>query len=406
LRAAAASLVALSLLTPAARAALGPLYGGELSVSVPAIPERLEPATPDDASHRLALGLVHETLVRIDEAGHLAAGLARPSALASGREWVLELDPEARFHDDAKVHAEDAARSVRRFLDGGSAAALVLRDALVPDGLATPEPGSLVLRFREPAPEGPRALAAAAAAVTGAAGAGAGPFVPTLTVPGRRIALTAFASHVRGRPFLDRITLVAEPDPARRAADVAAGRVSLALGAGPPEAARAPFQRLILAIDSERSPCDRRAVRDAVVAAAAAAGLGALGDGDRAFASGPPVRQAIGALRLVVASDVPPAASQRLAAVLEAAGAQPEVAVLAPSRAWQEPAALRLVLATPEVRDAAVEARQEALLAAGRADGVLTLARLPLRVARGPQVEGVQVAADTRLDLEGAWLRP
>jgi len=402
-----AALAAVALLPSLARAALGPIYGGELTLSVPDLPARLEPAPPDDASHRLALGLVHETLLRIDEAGRLGPGLARASAAASGLEWRLDLEPDVRFHDDAPVTAEDALRSIRRFLDAGSPAAAVLRESLAPDGVAVLGSGSLVLRFREPAAGGPRALASLAAAVTSPSGAAAGPFLPTLAVPGQRLALTAFAGHVRGRPYLDRVTLVAQPDPARRASDAAGGRVAIALDSGPDPGLTAPAQRLLLAIDATRPPCDRADVRAAIAHAAATADLVSFAGGTALASAGPaPPAAAIGPLRLVVAADVPPAASQRLAAVLEAAGARPAVVVLAPREARSAPAPLRLFLDAPEVRDATVETRQASVLSGGREDGLLPLLRLPLRVASDPRVRGLVVAADTRLELADAWLAP
>ena len=74
-----------------------------------------------------------------------------------------------------------------------------------------------------------------AAAITSARGAGAGPFVPTTASPIRgRAAFVPFGGHVRGRPFLDGLTLRAA-DSARRSGrrhprgrDRAAGGVAAA----------------------------------------------------------------------------------------------------------------------------------------------------------------------------------
>lgn len=401
-----AALLAL-LAVPLAHAALGPLYGGELTVSVPALPQSLEPGRPEDASHRLALGLVHETLLRLDAAGRLAPGLARGyEGAASAREWRLELDAEARFHDDAPLTPDDALRSIRRFLDAETPAARVLRDLLSPDGVSAPDAHHVVLRFREALPEGPRALASPAAAVTSATGAGAGPFLPTLTVPGQRLALTAFAGHVQGRPYLDRLTLVPQADAARRAADLAAGRVQIALDAGlaSPEA---PSARLLLLLATDVPPCNRADVRAALTAAAASADLAAFAGGTPLLAAAPaPARSPLGELRLTVASDVPPAASQRLAAVLESAGARLAVDVRPPRDARRAASPLRLILQAPEVRDPTVEARDLALLSGGSEGSLVPLLQLPQLVAAGPRARGVRVAPDSRVALEDAWLLP
>lgn len=393
---------------PLAHGALGPIYGGELTVSVPVLPQSLEPARPEDASHRLALGLVHETLVRLDEGGRIEPRLARAcESAASAREWRLDLEIDVRFHDDAPLTSDDALRSIRRFLDGESAAALVLRDSLAPDGVSAPDAGHLVLRFREALPEGPRALASPAAAITSASGAGAGPFLPTLTVPGQRLALTAFAGHVRGRPYLDRLTLVAQADAARRTADLAAGRVEIALDAGGAVPPASPSARLVLLLAADAPPCDSSEIRAALAVAAASADLAAfVGGTPLTPAAPPPPRRPLGDLRLTVAGDVPPAASQRLLAVLESAGARVAVDVRSPRDARRSLSPLRLILEAPEVRDAAVEARDRFLLAGGTGDGLLPLVRLPQLVASGPRVRGVEVTADTRVALEDAWLTP
>jgi MarR-like DNA-binding transcriptional regulator SgrR of sgrS sRNA len=377
---------------PLAKAALGPLYGGDIVVSVPVLPASLEPAEAEDAAHRLALGLVHETLLTLDEVGRIGPGLARAELrAASGREWRLELQPGARFHDDAVLTSADALRSLRRFLEVDAGAEL--REALEPDGVWAPDAGHVVLRFRDPPPQGPLGLASPAAAVTSPGGAGAGPFVPTLRVAGRRLALTAFASHLRGRPYLDRVTLVAQPDPARRSADVAGGRADAALDAVPARPLATAHATLVLVLDPSRPPCDNPEVRDALAAAATSAEVASFVPG--ALAASPPTG-AVGRLLpeplwLVVAADVPPAASRRLAAVLESLGTRVSLDVLSPREARRAPAPVRLVLDPPAPRDAAT---------------VVALARLPIQVAARPGLHGLRLGADGRLVLEAAWVEP
>ena len=59
-------------------------------------------------------------------------------------------------------------------------------------------------------------LASPAAAIVSARGAGAGPFVPTTPPSARGVSATAFGRHVRGRPFLDVVRLVADAAGRRR----------------------------------------------------------------------------------------------------------------------------------------------------------------------------------------------
>ncbi len=387
----ATGLVALAAL---AEAALGPNYGGELTLGVAALPDSLQPRRPADASQRLLLGLVHETLVTLDEGGRMAPSLARGyTPTSSWREWRFELETEARFHDDASITSQDVLRSLRRYLQDDNPDAAGLRAGLVPEGILTPDATHVVLRFRDPQPEGVPALASPAAAIVSATGAGAGPFFPTLAVPGQRIALTAFSGHVRGRPYLDRLTLLARPDEARRSAEVASRGLDVALDADPWfsfEPAR--HATLALVLDDAQPP----ETVAAISAAAAAADLAAFATGAESLVNS----QAAGvarlggvALPLLVADDVPRAASQRLAAVLEARGARVSLRVATPDQVWRTAAPLRLLLMAR-----ATGAETPGL--------VVPLARLPIRIAARPGVQGLRVAWDTRLVLEHAWLEP
>lgn len=208
-----------------ALAALGPRYGGDLRVGVQHLPASTMPVVPSDAAERLLGGLVHETLLHIDRDGLPSAGLAEGwASAAGGREWTLTLRADARFHDDAPVTAEDAVRSLRRFLADRSAAAAHLAAGLEVGGLAAPDARHLVLRFGEPQALPLSPLASPAAALTSARGAGSGPFQPVLLIPGRRLALTAYPGHVRGRPYLDHIEVAQISEPQAPSADLRARR--------------------------------------------------------------------------------------------------------------------------------------------------------------------------------------
>src|SRR5262249_6810526 len=131
-----------------ALAALGPRYGGDLTLGVTRLPQSTSPLAPAHAAERLVGGPVDETRLHFAREGVLAPGLAESwAAGGSGREWPLTLNPSARFHDATPVTAADAVRSLRRFLAGRSAAARLLADGLERDGLAAPDPRHLVLRF-------------------------------------------------------------------------------------------------------------------------------------------------------------------------------------------------------------------------------------------------------------------
>jgi MarR-like DNA-binding transcriptional regulator SgrR of sgrS sRNA len=458
--AAALAVLAFARLSPAA---LGPGYGGRLTVGVPrrALEARATaPWIASDAGDGVVGALVHEGLVRLGPEGFpLPALAARWTAAAGAREWTLEIDANARLHDESPVEADDAARSLRRFLRSRSAAALRLaesldggaafrRGAAALPGVAAIDARRLTLRLRQPlaAPLAP--LAAPAAAVTGPRGEGAGPFVPVLPVPGSRLALNAFGSHVRGRPLLDGLTLVAFPSPEERRAALREGRLDVA--AGEPGQGRLTAT-LLLVLDPSRRPFDRLSRREAVAAALESETLAGLVPG-AAPARGllaphvlsvegawPATRGTLGgSLSLTVASDVPPLVSQRIVASLAALGLRTTAAAVAPAAARTARAAAKLILWAPEVAEPGLALRELASLAPVprlvgetldaadaeidldrrrawlveadsmlRADRVLVpLALVPASFAARQGVQGVRLDAVGTLVLEDAWVQP
>jgi MarR-like DNA-binding transcriptional regulator SgrR of sgrS sRNA len=442
-------------------AALGPTYGGELRVGLPRLPaEALEPWIPGGAGEPALTRLVHEGLVRTGSEGLPLPGLAaRWSAGAGAREWQLELAAGARFHDERPVAAADAVRSLRRFLRGGSPAAARLAGALdggtafrrreseALPGLSEQDEGRLTLRFLEPRPLPLAPLSAPAAAVVSERGQRCGPFVPALAVPGRSVALTAFASHVRGRPHLDRLTLKAA-DAAATRADLREGRLDVALAEADQSRLAAT---LMLVLDSSRAPFDRPSARDAVASVVPGAAIAALWHaaepwpgllapsllpGALELPAAPGTLK--GAVALSVAEDVPALVAQRVVASLDVLGLRTRATAVDPAAAPTARGHARLFLWSPEVPepglalselaalapvsrvalDALVAAEQELDLdrrrgllreaeAALRADRLLVpLCSVPVSVATRPGVHGVRLDAAGRLVLEDAWVEP
>lgn len=462
-RALCAATAALAALGPLLlHAALGPRYGGELRVGVPDMPAALEPGSERGIGAGLVAMLAHETLVGVDEAGFPAPALAQGwSTAAGGREWTLRLR-DAAFHDGRPVSAADAARSIRRFLRSSSFAAARLAEGVDGGaafragrgeelaGLAVPDAKRIVLRFAQ-APGLPLApLAATAAAVTGPAGAGAGPFVPAAPVPGRRLALTAFAGHVGGRPYLDRVEVVTLPDGSSVPSEIASGRIDVA--PGEPGISRLAAT-LLLILDPSRPPFDRPAARAAVAAAIDGGDLvrHLIPGGDAAPAllvpallpplglgETPIAGRVTGTATLAVSLDVPPVASQRVVAHLTTLGLRVAVVPSSPATVLAAPTHARLLMWTPEVPEAGLAlaelaalthpspatreeltaaldetdpARRRARLhraeAALRSEWVLVpLASVPVSYRTRPGVHGAAVDLGGRLVLEDAWVEP
>jgi len=209
----------------------------------------------------------------------------------------------------------------------------------VPDGL------HLVLRFvaARALPLAP--LAAPAAAVTGARGTGCGPFVPLAPAPGKRIRFAAFAGHVRGRPFLDAVDVVALPGVDAREAEFRAGRVDVLAGEDGPSSLSAV---LMLVLESSRAPFDRPEARAAVAGAIDRADIvkHLLRGGDAApsllvpallpplvRSDSPRAGRLTAAVAMAVAEDVPPLVSQRIVASLGAIGLRVEATAVPPLQA-------------------------------------------------------------------------
>lgn len=437
--------------TLALEAGWGPRFGGELRVLVPALPARVGP--PDDSApaKRLLAGLVHETLIGWGSDGQPQAGLAGSWApAAGGREWSLRLREGALFHDGSAVTAERAAASLRRFLRSASPAAAHLASALEGGpafargaseelaGVGASE-GELTLRFAQPRAAALATLASLGAAIVGADGAvGAGPFVPTFSLPGKRAVLRAFAEHVRGRPFLDRLQIEVAADRAERARSLKAGTSDLALEVLAPAQA---WSTALLVLDTTRPPFDdpraRRAV-DAVLDRPELAsrwseggeprfGLGFLDPpAAEAVSPGPPL---VGSIVIEVASDVPLPLGRRVVALLSSLGLR--VAVVAPLAR----ANARLLRFAPEIPERALHLRELLVLAGAPADRIaaleaadaigdapgrsaaldavaaglhaerscLALVGLPLGFAARDGVHGARFDASSRLVLEDAW---
>ena len=79
--------------------ALGPAYGGRLTVALAELPTRFEPAAAQGAGPRLIAALVHERLIDLGDLAPKPALAQSWKAAASGREWSLRLRAGAVFHD-------------------------------------------------------------------------------------------------------------------------------------------------------------------------------------------------------------------------------------------------------------------------------------------------------------------
>ncbi|MBN2369716.1 MAG: ABC transporter substrate-binding protein [Vicinamibacteria bacterium] len=387
-------------------AALGPRYGGTLTIGVLDLPLSFDPSPSQGAGARLVLGLTHETLMRSGADGSLQPGLATQwDSSATGKEWTIDLQRSMRFHDGTPLTAADAVRSLRRFLRGPSTAARVF--ASIVDGgdafrarktndlpgLDAASDKQIFIRLEEydAAPLVP--LTTPSAAIVSAKGAGCGPFVPLHPMRRQGVTLLAFQDHVRGRPFLDRIRVDAHRDTPALKRAFNGGDVALALG----EAGHSTLAgTLMLILDASRPPFRARAFRAAVSSTLDRESLA------RRFLPGsspslallaprllpwhplqnldvvPAAARASDSIVLAVSESVPRLASQRVVAHLSALGLAVRVEVVALSAARWPSAHARLSAFIPEVAEPHLALHEMAHLA-GAPEAVMAL----LREARG-----------------------
>ena len=446
-----------------AHSALGPRYGGELRIVLADTTTQVEPSAPRGLAERILAGLVHETLLGVDDEGRPRPALAQSwASAADGREWTLRLAP-ATFHDGTPVGSADAVRGLRRFLRSESAAAVHLArvldggdeyrrgstDALA--GLAALDDARFVLRFRLPSAVPLAPLASPAAAIVSARGAGAGPFVPTTPPSARGVSATAFGRHVRGRPFLDVVRLITAAATDRGRPDGASADVTSAAPSLPPATGL-----LLLLLDPAAPPLAEGRARALIAASVDRAQLARhfLPGGEpadvllaptllpplpvsatRGAASPTPVP---GRLLLRVASDVPQSASQRVVAHLTALGLEVQAVAVPAALATTTAGPARLLVWYPEVAEAGLALEELAALAGAgpqvrlaleAADSVrdfdrrraelqrieetlrgthvlVPLARLPLPLGARSGVHGLRTTPSGALLLENAWVEP
>jgi hypothetical protein len=292
-------------------------------------------------------------------------------------------------------------------------------------------------------------LASWAAAITSPGGAPCGPFAPARAAGRRSLAFTAHAGHWAGRPLADRVRVVRYSSREELARAVRDGKARIALGVGAPQGL-AP--RLLLVLNTKRGPFARRGARRLVAAFDRTALATRFLDGALPLFSLLPSREPSsrsgnprpfpkgrlrGSVRLAVSRDVPPLASQRVAAHLLALGLSVEVQDVPRGALAATAADARLMLWTPDVPDRGLALRELAMLldapkilarcdaaeaesdGAARARGLaaaeatllerhalLPLALTAVGLTTSAELHGVRVDAAGGLILEDAWLAP
>jgi ABC-type transport system substrate-binding protein len=187
----------------AANAETRPQYGGTLRIQMQAAPASLDPAdhgVPDSFGRRNVTTLIFDTLVTLDDAGHVRPALAASWQATTNQQWQFRIRRNVKFHDETLVTAESVAASVRFANPTWKVSAdtdSVIIQADVSAGVVAENQTLAELAL-------PRN-----AIVKRDSGklSGTGPFQITDWQAGSRLSLAANENCWRGRPFLDAIEI-------------------------------------------------------------------------------------------------------------------------------------------------------------------------------------------------------
>lgn len=186
-----------SLLVALAAAATRPQYGGTAHILLRGAPNSLDPAgpQPDSFTAGNVLHLAYDTLVTIDDTGHLQPGLAISwQAAYDHRHWYFQVRPGVKFDDGSPLTADAVAASLRQ----ANAWEVV------------PEGDSVAIGLEQPEDFSPAELALPRNAIVkrGAGNPkGTGPFRVAEWTPGKRLLLNANEEYWGGRPFLNSVDI-------------------------------------------------------------------------------------------------------------------------------------------------------------------------------------------------------
>jgi peptide/nickel transport system substrate-binding protein len=181
-----------------------PQYGGTLHVAMRSAPTTLDPADRtqlDSLARRTVTSLLYDTLVTIDDSGHIKSALADSwQASNHNQRWQFHLRRGVKFHDGTPLSAEIAATSLHFANPSWSVSAQA--DVLVIEDFGDPElPAELALPRNAIVQRGTNQRDADNKV------SGTGPFRVADWQPGKKLTLAANEDAWRGRPFLDAIEI-------------------------------------------------------------------------------------------------------------------------------------------------------------------------------------------------------
>jgi peptide/nickel transport system substrate-binding protein len=235
------------------------------------------------------LGLVYDSLVKLDPQGNLQPGLATGWVVGDGGKTVtFSLRTGVTFHNGDPLTAADVKATVQRLLDPKTSAVAASNLGAV-KGVDTPDDHTAVLHLGAPHAALLYAMASVNTAILDhkdiAAGTvahkpnGTGPFRFGTWTQGQKLTLTANSSYWGGAPKLGQLEVRVIPDESSVLAGMRAGSFNLGLISDPSIAKQAggggnftlvrqpALSYHVLMLNGRRPPLDKLAVRQAIACA-------------------------------------------------------------------------------------------------------------------------------------------
>lgn len=278
--------LALALVASPAPGAAAPQPGGNLVVQVATEPPGLDAtASPATAIGAVVQYNIQECLVKIDSNGKLVPWLAERWYTTDNVNYTFFLKRGVRFHNGREMRAEDIKFVLQRAANPEAKHPHRARYAAIAD-IIVKDDYTITLRLKDAdanflvtlALQGSVIYPREAAETLKTQPIGTGPFTLAEWVRGDRIVLARNKDyHVKGLPYLDRVTYRFIPDPNSALAALRAGDIDASLfGLGPESVAElqkdSRFQVIlgdttndvILSMNNSRKPFSDKRVRLAV----------------------------------------------------------------------------------------------------------------------------------------------
>ncbi len=218
----AAIVVAMGLMLTGGRL---PRYGGEVRVQVARVPTDLDPLRLRGDEAGIIAGFLYEGLTAMSGGDVEAAIASHWLRDDEGQRWLFQLRDGVAFHDGVRCDAEAVKSALERLADPRQSSHAWLLSSLAGwedfaagrsqeiEGLYVLQPDQLEIQLTAPVNDLPARLALPCAGIARRRGdewLGTGPFRVESAAPGI-LRLIANREHASGRPYVDRVEVVATP---------------------------------------------------------------------------------------------------------------------------------------------------------------------------------------------------